>query len=130
MILVQTKLGVSAIEGIGLFAAEFIAKGTAIWKFQPGFDLEIDEKALKKLSAPALEQFLKYSYVNPASKKYVLCFDDTRFFNHSDTPNTKSTDPHDDHKDVVVALRDIEAGEELTTDYREFHHESEKESYL
>lgn len=130
MILVQTKLGVSPIEGIGLFAAEFIPKGTAIWKFQPGFDLEIDETAIKQLSVPAKEQFLKYSYVNPVSKKYVLCFDDTRFFNHSDTPNTKSTHPHDDHKDVVVAMRDIQSGEELTTDYREFHDESEKETYI
>ena len=41
MLLVKTKIGPSKIAGIGLFADEFIAKGTPVWKFEPGFDLEI-----------------------------------------------------------------------------------------
>ena len=70
MLLVETKIGPSSVEGIGLFAGEFISKGTPVWKFAPGFDLEIDPNDLNQLSAPARKQFLRYSYLDPKTKKY------------------------------------------------------------
>ena len=115
MLLVKTKTRVSEIHGIGLFAAEFIPKGTMTWKFLEGFDLRLPKSILAELSTPAKEQFLKYSYLDSGSMLYELCSDDARFFNHSDTPNTGSI------SDIIdVALRDIQPGEELTCDYRTF----------
>ena len=38
MLLVKTRLGASAIHGIGLFADEFIPKDTVTWRFTPGLD--------------------------------------------------------------------------------------------
>ena len=46
---------------------------------------------------------------------YVLCSDGAKFMNHSFEPNC------DDHGNwLTVAGRDIEAGEEVICDYREF----------
>lgn len=39
MLLIKTKLDLSKIHGVGLFADEFIAKGTKIWEYRPNFGL-------------------------------------------------------------------------------------------
>jgi SET domain-containing protein len=119
MLLVKTKVSVSKIHGIGLFAAAFILKGTPTWMFLEGFDLRLPEAILDRLSDPARDQFLKYSYFDPKHASYELCSDDARFFNHSDTPNTRSTQL-ETGEEVDVASRDIDQGEELTCDYRTF----------
>ena len=120
MLLVKTKIGPSKINGTGLFANQFIAKGTAVWRFQSGFDLKIEKGELGNLSEPARGQFLKYAYLNPKTNKYILCFDDDRFFNHSDNPNCIDTESPDDSEGVDVAAKDIQEGEELTCNYKEF----------
>src|SRR3989344_7104090 len=115
MLLVKTKIGPSKIHGIGLFADQFIAKGTLVQKFIPGFDLIIPESEIQKLSEPAREQFLKYAYKNKDGQ-YILCFDDTRFLNHSDNPNLISNNRTEE---IDVAAQDIQKGEELTVNYKE-----------
>lgn len=110
MLLVKTKIGPSRIQGIGLFASEFIPQGTPVWKFMPGFDIKISKNQLELLSQPARETFLKYAYLNPKTKKYVLCFDNARFFNHSDEPNVVSTDSPEDEEGIDIAARDIKGG--------------------
>ncbi|MEK7102921.1 MAG: SET domain-containing protein [Patescibacteria group bacterium] len=120
MILVKTNIKPSAIAGIGLFANQNIPKGTAIWKFQGGFDLSIYASELSTLSEPAKEQFLNYAYLNPKTNKYILCFDDARFFNHSDDPNCIEIESLEDGEGINIAARDILEGEELTCDYRVF----------
>lgn len=121
MLLVKTIIKSSPIEGIGLFADQFIPKGTPVWKFQPGFDLKIDLSALAHLSEPAKEQFLTYSYLNQKTNKYILCFDHARFYNHSDTPNCVDSYPAGcDEEGITIATKDIVEGEELTCNYKEF----------
>lgn len=120
MLLVKTKIGVSKIHGIGVFADEFISKGTWIWRFQEGFDQMIDKEELTKLSEPAKKQFLNYSYLSTRSNSYILAFDDSRFFNHSDNPNCEEADIPGEIESVTVAARDIEPGEELTDNYLDY----------
>ncbi len=121
MLLVKTKIGPSKIQGSGLFAAEFISKGTLIWKFAPGFDMAIDKTEVEKLPEIARKTFLRYAPLHPIMKKYILSFDDARFFNHSENPNVESTWPNgSEATDVAVAARDIEEGEELTENYKEY----------
>jgi len=120
MLLVKTKIGPSAIHGIGLFADQFIPKGTVIWKFAEGFDVRVPADELARLAEPAKEQFLNYAYQNKDTNKFVLCFDDARFFNHSDAPNTESAALPDDEDGMTIASRDIVQGEEITCDYKEF----------
>jgi len=120
MILVKTKIGLSRIEGIGIFADEFIPKGTPVWKFQEGFDLKIKKEELAKLSEPSKKQFLKYSYLNPETNEYILCFDDSRFFNHSDNPNCIGIVSAEDGEEIDITTRDIQKDEELTCNYKDF----------
>jgi SET domain-containing protein len=122
MLLVKTRLDKSKIEGIGLFADEFIPKGTTVWELNDLIDLSLSETSLKELSPPAREQILKYSYLDKRNHRYVLCGDDARFFNHSDTPNCID-EMNGPNGGRTVSLRDIEPGEELTCDYSVFDDE-------
>ena len=126
MLLVKTKIGLSNLHGIGLFADQFIPKGTATWKEVSPFDQQISTDEIQKLSDPAKEMFFKYSYLCKHSKKYILCFDKARFMNHSETPNTTWLD--DSLQDI--AIRDIYLGEELTCNYRLFDLNDAKEIHL
>ncbi|TIP79437.1 MAG: SET domain-containing protein-lysine N-methyltransferase, partial [Mesorhizobium sp.] len=38
MLLIRTYIAASAIEGVGVFAAEPISKGASIWRLDPDFD--------------------------------------------------------------------------------------------
>lgn len=112
MLLVRTQIGLSDVHGIGLFAAQFIPKGTITWQYCAEFDATYQESDMLKMSDAAREQFLKYAYYDKDLKAYVLCSDDQRFINHeAKTPNIISTPRQD------MAARDIFVGEELLCDY-------------
>lgn len=116
MMLIPTTLAPSAIHGTGLFATAPIARGTTIWQFLPGLDVELDA-ALLHHANPAIASYLqRYSYPHYADPaRIVLDGDNGRFMNHSDQPNTDFTDPL-----RGTALTDIPAGTELTCNYAEF----------
>lgn len=122
MLLVKTKLGFSKLHGIGLFADQFISKGTPIWKFKRGFDLKYTEEELNQLAKPARDQFLHYSYSyrEAGQEQYVLCADDYRFLNHFKNPNTVNIEAEGEEEGIDIAKIDISSGEELTCDCREF----------
>lgn len=120
MLLVKTKIGLSKLSGIGLFANQFISKGTVIWKFNPDLDLVIDDIQLANLPDIAKEQILHYDYFNLKTGKHVLCFDDARFFNHSENPNIIGVDSPYDDEGINTATRDIHKGEELTVNYKTY----------
>lgn len=120
MLLVKTKIGPSKISGIGLFADEFIPRGTWIWRFKKGFDIRVNKDYPNTLQEPAKSYFMCYAYQNPKTLNWVLCADDARFFNHSNTANTHCVEDPEDEDTANVASQDINRGEELTVDYREF----------
>ena len=111
MLLVNAKAGPSRIDSFGLITQEFIAQGTEVWKFMPGFDVLIPETFLAQLSPIARKQVLYWAYFDIATRTFILSSDDDRFTNHSDEPNTQNVG------DCVVAARDIHPGEEITCDY-------------
>lgn len=116
MLLVPVRVGHSVVHGLGAFALEPIARGTAVWRFTPGFDLDLDPAALEALPRHFRERLLHYGYVDPRLERFILCCDDARFINHSDAPNLQADFSLDRHG-IDVAVRDIAAGEELTVDY-------------
>ena len=122
MLLVETYLAPSPLHGIGLFAAERIAQGTVVWKFLPGFDQELSEQDVARLSPACRERILNYAYYNACKMRYILCADDARFINHSEAPNTRSIGFR--HPTTTegrtIAARDILPNEEITEDYRSF----------
>lgn len=122
MLLVKTKIGPSKIHGIGLFADQFIPKGMPVWKFRKGFDLKYTESELNQLSPPARNQFLHYcySYKDESGHYYVVCADDYRFLNHSTNPNLTNVETPGEEEGIDIAIKDIQVGEELLCDCREF----------
>ena len=124
MLLIPTSSKQSDIHGMGLFAAEDIAAGTPLWRFSPGLDLEISEANFDKLTRYEQDVILFYGFRNSRTKKYYLPFDDLRFVNHagqgSMVIDEARASTEDDVAFVLVAARDIVAGEELTLNYSDF----------
>jgi len=115
MLLVPTYVAPSAIEGLGLFAAQPIAKGTTVWRFDPLLDLVFPEGLLAGYPAGTQAFLRKYGYVQKGTAGYrILDGDNGRFMNHSDRANT------DNGGETSFASRDIAQGEEITCDYAEF----------
>jgi SET domain-containing protein len=123
MLLVKTKVAESAVHGMGLFADQFIPKGTRIWEFNDEIDSRFDETRLSNLPEDEQATLLKYTYVNPRTKLYVLCGDNARYLNHSDDPNTEDIGFDEgivNGEGVTIAARDIQPGEEILSDYAAF----------
>lgn len=119
MLLIKTKIGLSKIHGIGLFADQFIPKGKVIWKFVPDFDTKLSKRDLEKLPISVKKQVLNYVYLDQRTEEYILCSDDARFFNHLITSNTMHFYQKEKYGQTI-AVRDIKRGEEITCDYRTF----------
>lgn len=119
MLLVKTSLRPSPIHGFGLFADEFIPRGTVVWRFVPGFDARLSREAVDALHPVARAFWEHYGYLSEVSGEHVMCLDDARFYNHSDDPNTDGIELDDtDGEGGDVATRDIHPGDEITYDYR------------
>ena len=114
MLRVRTYLAPSEIEGIGLFAAEPIPRGTLIWSFNPSFDMKVDLRQVPDDDVYVRETLMRYGYQPSEEPVYILCGDNARFMNHSATPNA------DDVGDITIARVDIAAGEEITCNYAKF----------
>ncbi len=120
MLMVKTRLGLSKIAGIGLFAAEDIPKGTITWRFIGNFDRLLTEDEIDNLPEPARSDMLNHVYLNEPTGQFVLCADNARFMNHADDPNTAGVHDPGAIEGYDIATRDIQAGEEMTCDYRTF----------
>jgi uncharacterized protein len=119
MLLVKTKLDISPIDSIGLFADEFIPRGTIIWQYTPQVDLRYTPEVYQQLKQQHNFEVLdKYIYKSRVSGLYILCSDDARFINHASNPNT--VDTLEDAEGLTIASVDIYPGEEITSDYESF----------
>lgn len=124
MLMVKTKLGLSKIQGVGLFADEDISEGTIVYKaceFE-GIPLdflvwsEAEWAAMEKnLSKGTQRQIKRHAYKYREDGWYIMELDDTKFINHSDSPNLIVSEVGD------IAVKDIKSGEEILTDYRTFY---------
>lgn len=107
MLKVPVELKESPGKGLGIFATELIPKGKRIWK-EDSIDTRFQEEGL----TPQEEKFIeKYAFYENGS--WVLCADEAKYMNHSDTPNTY------DNIAGTWALEDIKPGEEITCNYYE-----------
>lgn len=93
-------VGPSRINGLGVLAERRIPAGTVLWVFR--IDTTRRYESARDSFAHAFE--------DPHGALW-MCVDGARYWNHSCEPNASC------HGDLDLALRDIEAGEELTYDY-------------
>ena len=119
MLLVPTRVAPSAIHGLGLFAGQFIARGSLIWRFAPEFDQEFSPEQFLQLPLPTQAHTRWFGFVNAESGHWILSGDHACFMNHSPAPNTGAS-PDSPTPITTVALRDITIGEEITCDYFAF----------
>jgi hypothetical protein len=101
---------ISSVIGFGVFATAPIPRGTITW-VQDALDQVFPQARAAVLPPPLLESFDRYSYLNGRGER-ILCWDHARFINHSCIPTVLSPGFEFD-----LALRDIQSGEEITTDY-------------
>lgn len=119
MILIKTRLDKTQRGDLGLYAAEDVPKGTEVWKMDSFFDVTLENSFVESMTDEARMYVKKYSYLTPKGV-WIMHIDDARFLNHSDDPNLV------DYEQTTVALRDIQAGEELTCDYYSFDLHADK----
>jgi len=101
---------VNSAIGYGVVATRFIPKGSITWVYDD-LDQVIDSARLAGMPAILQEAVEKYSYLNGKGER-VLCWDHSRFVNHSCKPTSLSPG-----FDFEIAVRDIQEGEEITDDY-------------
>jgi len=125
MLKVNTRLDRSPIQGMGLYAAEFIPKGTVVWEFASEIDTVYHHAKLRSLCDQNLRTFLFiYTYYSRGLGGYVLCGDHARFVNHNEEANL-----YCDDRERCIAARDIAEGEEITDNYFLYDH-PEGEEYI
>lgn len=112
MTVVKTHLKETKNKGIGLFASEFIPKGTIWWKDSPEFDKVITQTEYDSYPKLLQEFWNTYAFVQK-NKTLYMCVDNARFINHSNNPNTGNIG------NDCLTLNDIQVGEELTCNYRD-----------
>jgi len=114
MMMIETELKPSPIHGLGVFLKIPVPKGGLVWRFDSRIDRVYSYAEVASLPEHIQVYLRTYSTWHEASRLYVLCGDNGRYFNHSDTPTTVSNAISfgEDH-----AVRDLAAGEELTSNY-------------
>ena len=98
---------VDPVVGLGVLAERPICRGAVTWILDP-MDLRLSAEQVRWLGPDLV---WKYTYPGPDGRP-ILCWDHARHVNHSCAPTTLSLGGLLD-----LAVRDIERGEELTTDY-------------
>jgi uncharacterized protein len=96
--------------GYGVVATQFIPKGTITWVMDK-LDRVFHPSEFQKFDQTHREILDKYCFRDNKGN-FILCWDNSRFVNHSFKPNCMST-----AYDFELAIRDIYPGEELTDDY-------------
>lgn len=115
MLRVKTKIGPSGVHGTGLFADQFIPKGTITWQYDAKLDTSYSKETVDSLDDLRRGFFLFYCYYDKNLDKLILCSDNQRFINHSTKNANVISTPNSD-----TAARDIQIGEELLSDYKQF----------
>lgn len=115
MMMVDTEVRPSRIHGLGVFLLQPVRKGELIWRYDSRIDRVYAEEEVASLPEHVQRYLRTYSTWHEGVKLWVLCGDNGRYFNHCDPPSTLS--------DAIAfgcdhAARDLDAGEELTSDYR------------
>ncbi|MCB0619460.1 MAG: SET domain-containing protein [Saprospiraceae bacterium] len=119
MIHPNTQIRIVSEEiGYGVFATEFIPAGTIVY-VKDLLEVEVTQSAFAILPLALQEVVNKYSYIDEHGVR-IVSWDFAKYVNHCCQPNTMSTG-----YGFEIALRDIQAGEEITDEYALFNLEED-----
>jgi uncharacterized protein len=116
--LTKVAFGKSDVHGMGVFALEPIRQGTKVWTVDPSMKFASPSE-LASLSPDELRFALRGGYFHGPSHKFVYYNDGMEYMNHArgEQANIGAREWPPLMDDHCIALRDIEAGEELFEDY-------------
>lgn len=117
MLLVKTRIGPSQVHGNGVFAEEFIPKGTVIWRFVQGFDEALTYSHFMELPNEERLSRMRCGYVSRFTGMVITAGDNYVCTNHSHQPNIGVSPNWEAPEGCDIALRDVQPGEELLFDY-------------
>ena len=110
--LIDTYLDKSKIHGVGVFSKEIIKKGEKIKEERPEFEMEFDKNKLPSMPLALAKLIDTHAHERKlGSGILVLGLDNEKYLNHSEEPSVD---------DDGIALKDIEIGDEITIDYKDF----------
>jgi len=117
---VYTRLGVSSIHGVGVFAICDIEKGTSLFEYDNTEMVWIDAKETNGISDKLKKMYEDFCVLKDDGTKYGCPKNFNQltmawYMNHSDTPNVEIDENYD-----FRTSRDIKDGEELTINYNAF----------
>jgi uncharacterized protein len=116
MLMVPVEMKPSEIHGTGIFAKAHIRKNRVLWQFEPSLDRVIPPLVVKH-AEPYLAAFIRdRGYLSTQKPQWVLCIDEAQFWNFprkGEEANTRLGDILDGEY-LILAARDIDAGEEIT----------------
>lgn len=105
---------ISPRVGYGVFATQRIPKGTITY-IKDQMELVVKPGDFRLSDKKYFDIIEKYSYINNKGHR-IVSWDLSKYVNHSCNANSISTG-----YDFEIALRDIEAGEQLTDEYGIFN---------
>lgn len=115
MIHPETELKfVNSEIGNGIFATEFIPKGTILY-VKDQLEIEVTKSRFNKMDQTHRDIIDKYSYIDEKGVR-ILSWDNAKYINHKCDCNSMST-----AYGFEIAIRDIAAGEEITDEYGMFN---------
>jgi len=102
---------ISDAIGYGIFASRPIPAGTILWALDE-LDQVLPSETVRALG-PRYQEILEHFGYRDEADRTVLCWDLGRYMNHSCDPNCIGPG----HGRFDIAVREIGAGVEVTTDY-------------
>jgi SET domain-containing protein len=117
---VYTRLGLSKIHGIGVFAIADIDKGTHLFEFDNTKMVWISTTELEKVPIKIKLLYQDFCVLNDNKTMYGCPENFNQltmawYMNHSDQPNVEA-----DNEYNFSSIRSIKDGEELTINYNHF----------
>ena len=106
--------------GYGVFATAFIPKGTMTY-VKDALEIEVTPDKFQTFTPLMQEVIEKYSYIDDQGVR-IISWDHAKYVNHCCHCNTMSTG-----YGFEIAIRDIQAGEEITDEYGLFNMEHDME---
>ena len=120
---IKTKLAVSNIDGIGVFAITDINEGESLftpWEHQSGVYV-IPINKLELIPNEVLKMLDMYFIGEDINYKFIRLFNELNLISHN-IPYCNSAWPNKENQNISntgIALRDIKAGEEILEWYTE-----------
>jgi len=116
MLVVRTYVAASKINGLGVFAAQPIPRNHPVWVEHSIFNIVLTPEQVATLPPVSQDYIEKYAWTDDVGAQHIGV-DADKYINHSDDPNCGWVAAG---AGISVALRDIEADEEITEDYKTY----------